>query len=367
MATAGYEMRYVCHADLLSDSDLQTDKVSHGQWLAGGSRTRRLRRWIRDVGATIRFMRLMRSQCPNLVYINNLTGFSAACAAKLLGIPVIWHIRELFVDAGGEMHDPLGGRRAVRWALRCLADHVVVVSEAVRRSVLGKGQWEHVSVIPNAVGWEYFDCDLARVEARRRLGLPEEMIIIGVPGTLRPVKGHLFFLAAAARLAAEWPDARFAISGDGEEKYKVKLREEVERLGLQERVIFTGTVNDMRDFYRASDIACVPSRSESFGRTVIEAFAIGTPVVTTAVGGLAETIDDERNGLLVNYGDEEGLAAALRRLIDDAGLRERLRAEGLKDARELYHESVYQRRVLDVVESVMKRRGMLKDQVAVSA
>ncbi len=358
MRAAGHEVELASAADLLGDAELAGKVIAHGQWLAGGRGWRHWRRWGRDMASAVRLRRQMAKARPELVYVNNLTGFAAALAAKVLGVPVVWHVRELFKDAGGEMHDPPGGRRIVRWALSHLADHVVVISESVRVNVLGEGERERVSVIPNAVEDRFFDFPMAREEARRRLGLPEGGLIIGVPGTLRPVKGHSFFLKAAARLARKREDLHFAICGDGEPRFKADLIEQAARLGLRPQVTFTGTVADMREFYRACDIACISSRSESFGRTAIEAFAIGTPVAATAVGGLAETIEHERNGLLADYGDEEGLAAALQRLAADRALRENLAREGLADARAHYRQDVYVKRVLEVADMVMERKSV---------
>ena len=69
------------------------------------------------------------------------------------------------------------------------------------------------------------------------------------------------------------------------------------KLASADRIHFVGWVEDMPAFYRACDMVCIPSRAEPFGRTAIEAFAVGTPVVATAVGGLQEIVEDERTGL----------------------------------------------------------------------
>src|SRR5207248_4108745 len=122
-------------------------------------------------------------------------------------------------------------------------------------------------------------------------------------GTLRPVKGHPFFLDAAAAAIKRIPDCRFVIAGTGEARYVEALKAQVAMLGLTAGVRFLGKVEQMPAFYRACDVVCVPSMSESFGRTVIEAFASLTPVVATAVGGMRETVEHGRTGLLVAYGD----------------------------------------------------------------
>ena len=294
-----------------------------------------------------------------MVYVNSLVSLAAAAAARWLGIPCIWHVRELFDDVGGEMRVPaVGGRRLVRWSLRRLADRVVVISQSVAENVLGGVRSERVAVVPNAVPAEFFELARTRRECRGLLGLPEDVPIVGVPGTLRPVKGHPSFLEAAARLAAENSDCEFAITGDGEPAYRSELVAQIENAGLGERVHFLGLVEEMPSFYRACDVVCVPSQSESFGRTVIEAFAVGTPVVATAVGGMRETIEDGGTGLLVEYGDVEALAGALGRLLGDERLRSALAWRARQKAESEYREEIHQARICGIVEEVCRARGI---------
>jgi len=329
--------------------------AEHGQWLAGGSRLRRVRRWGREVRFLGRFVRLMRRVRPEVVYVNTLQGVAAVAAARLLRIPSVWHIRELFDDVGGEMHAPLGGKALARWAVARLPSRVVVISEAVAENVLGGRKSPRVAVIPNAVGMRFFEEQRSAAECRAMFGLPPGVPLIGVPGTLRPVKGHEFFLAAARRVGETSPECRFALTGAGPTEYRARLEAQVAEARLHDRTHFLGPVADMPAFYRACDVVCVPSRSESFGRTVIEAFAVGTPVVATAVGGMRETVEHERTGLLVEYGDVAGLSAAVLRVLTDRALACRLASEARDKASKSYHKEVYQERVGRVVERLVSR------------
>lgn len=328
----------------------------HGGWLRGGNALGSARRLLREWRAARPFVALMRQTKPDLVYINSLVSLAPALAARRLGIPCVWHVRELFVEVGGEMHAPaFGGKRLVRWALRRLANRVVCISQAVAENVLGRPERFPMMLVPNAVDDSYFEAPGGQAECRRRLGMPETGRIVGVPGTLRPVKGHPFFLEAAAEVARKSPDVVFAITGEGETKFRQELDKIVGRLGLADRVRFLGTLADMRLFYRACDAVCVPSRSESFGRTVIEAFASGTPVVATAVGGIRETVDDGQTGLLVPYGDVPALTGALLRLLSDPALRDSLAHAAREKAQAEYRAETYQRRIVEIVTAVAGR------------
>jgi len=199
--------------------------------------------------------------------------------------------------------------------------------------------------IPNAVPDELFQ-ESAQDLARQSLALPAGKCIIGVPGTLRPAKGHLFFLRAAEKLAQEHPECVFAISGDLSAPFARSVVSSAHSLGIYEKCFFLDQVNDMAAFYAACDFTCVPSVAETFGRSIIESFASKRAVIATSVGGIPDIISHDVNGLLVPYGDDEALAAALRRLVVDQGLRGRIALAGRQKALETYSEASHARQVL---------------------
>ena len=344
-----------CH-ELYAKAGCSIHRLPHGTWLLGGTTFRRCRRWYPEFRAFLGFRRLIAQCRPQLVYVNNVTGVAAVAAARTLGVPCVWHIRELFQDVGGEMRSPFpGGRWLVRRLVRDLPDRIVSVSEAVHRSVVGAWKSAKACVVPNAVFQDFFANHRTREEARNRLGLPCGIPLVGVPGTLRPVKGHPFFLQAAGQVAEQIPDCHFALTGDGPAAYRAELEQQVEQTNLGTRTHFLGTVVDMPGFYRACDVVCVPSRSESFGRTVIEAFAAGVPVVGTAVGGMRETIEHEETGLLVPYGDVDILAETLTRLLSDGRVRSRLAEQAQAKAEQCYGERSYQVRINQIVGDLVDR------------
>ena len=323
-----------------------------------GLRAKRWDRSLRCIAAERRrareFERLIRQVKPDVVYVNSIVSLAAAVAAKRVGVPCVWHIRELFDDVGGEMKIPaLGGRPLVRRFLKHYSDRRVAISKAVVENILGNDQ--NVRIVPNAVAREFFEFDLSPADARAALGLSTDGLLVGVPGTLRPMKGHPFFLKAAARVAAVNPDCRFAITGDGTEAYRQELLNETAQLGLADRVDWLGTIEDMPAFYRACDLMCIPSVAEPFGRTAIEAFACGTPVVASAVGGLKETIDRGRSGLLVEYGDVDGLADAINKLIADEPFRNRLSVAAKEYAEAKFTASSYQAAINSIVFQTLNR------------
>lgn len=332
--------------------------LPHGQWLVGGSRIRRLRRWGRELSATWKFVQLLKRLQPQLVYVNTLPSVSAVMAARVRRVPVIWHIREQLQDAGGEMHIPFGGKIALQKVVRWLPNKVVCISESVQRNILGARYCSKSSVIYNPLANEYFKNHQAPLEARRRLGLPESGFIVGLPGTMRAVKGHEYFLRAAAALLDEGVSCDFAISGNFESEYGRKVRDYAKSLGIDKMVYFVGEVNDMRTFYQACTIVCVPSRGEPYGRTVIEAFAQGCPVIATKVGGIMESVEDGRTGLLVEYGDVSALRDAIRDLYLDSSARRRLAENARESVLQRNNVSTFEGKLNKVLESLFVHRRM---------
>lgn len=356
---AGYRVHAVFHrwGELAAEYERRgctVEQLPHAQWLAGGPWHRRARRLARDLAAAGRFARRFREVRPQLVYVNNLTGLAAVLAAKRCGIPCVWHVRELFDDVGGEMHAPWpGGKPLVRRWVRRLPTHVVAISRAVAENVLGASTLLTLTILPNAVGDEFFHCPLTRPQARRCFGLPQDVPVVGVPGTLRPVKGHPFFLEAFATVVGRMPQCLAAIAGDGEPRYRGGLQRLVDSLSLTGKVRLLGTVNDMPAFYRACDVICIPSRSESFGRTAVEAMAAGTPVVATAVGGLQETIQPGKTGWLVPFGDADRLARSLLDLLKDGETASVVAEQGRTQAAREHADIGYRMRLIEVLGLVL--------------
>jgi L-malate glycosyltransferase len=142
-------------------------------------------------------------------------------------------------------------------------------------------------------------------------------------------------LRAFAVIQARIPEARLIVIGDGPERAHV--HETARALALR-NVEFVGAVppTEMGRWYDRADVYVNASDIDNMPNSIIEAFACALPVVTTRAGGIPYVVEHERNGLLVDLGDHEGLAAAALRLLDDPDLAERLIVEGLRDVDQLY-------------------------------
>lgn len=160
-----------------------------------------------------------------------------------------------------------------------------------------------------------------RDEVRRELGLRPEEVVCVTTALFEERKGHAVLVEAAAELESrDLPPRRFVLVGDGAERPRIEAL--VRERGLKDRFLFLGQRADARDVAAAGDVFVLPSiHSEDMPLAILDAMALGRPVVSTRLAGIPEEVEDGATGLLSEPGDAASLAAALERLIRDAALR----------------------------------------------
>lgn len=173
---------------------------------------------------------------------------------------------------------------------------------------------EKITVVHNGISLE-LEQGKPETALRARFGLPEGVPLIATVGRLHRVKGHRYFITAAAEVLKKHPAARFLIIGSGPER--PELERQIHTLGLGGRVIITGFVKEVMHYYPDFTALVLPSLAEGFGLVVLEAFLHMTPVVATRVGGLPEVVRDGETGFLVPPADAAALAGAVCRVIED--------------------------------------------------
>lgn len=282
--------------------------------------------WLWNRRSVRRLGRLIRAEKVDLVVTNSAASFGGALAARRAGVPHVWSVHELLSGPDRMLSYILGPRRLARF-MRRTSRAIIVNSCATGRAFEGL---DGVRVLPNGV-------DLRRAPGRpderlrKSLGLSKKDRVLGVVGKIVPHKGQLEAVLGFAEAASRRPDLKLLVVGDaGSDGYMAGIRAVVRDRGLEGRVLFTGRVPDIFAYLRLMDILLVTSRSEAFGRTVIEAMAAGTPVLAAAVGGLPEIITPGRDGFLVGSTEPATLAAAIERLLDRPALLRRAAARARK-------------------------------------
>jgi glycosyltransferase involved in cell wall biosynthesis len=238
-----------------------------------------------------------------------------------------------FQDAHGLR---IGLLRLARNAALRRAERILIPSESLREFAL---RWRvpaaKVVVVPNPVS-RPSGLD-SREELRRRHGLDGPTLVFA--GRLVPQKAIEVALRALVRL----PDVTLLLAGEGPDGDRLVRR--AHELGLDGRARFLGPRDrpTVFELLRAADAVLLPSNWENFPHVVVEALAVGTPVLATDVGGVSEIVRDGHNGLLVPIGDVDALVATVERYLGDAALQERLRAETVGSVEKFSPETIYAR------------------------
>jgi glycosyltransferase involved in cell wall biosynthesis len=267
--------------------------------------------------------RLLRARRPDVFHAHMsspVAGKWALAAAVLARVPAVLGTVQV-----GEYEPP---DRAARWQLRALSRGVggyLAVSRDIAAELVERLGWpeEKIEVVYNAVDPEHFEVR-APPALREELGAGGGRPLVLTAARLDAQKGHPVLLEAAMRV----PDAVFALAGEGPER--AALEALAKELGIADRVRFLGRRDDVPELLAACDVFALPSLYEGSSLAVLEAMAARRAVVSSAIGGTDELIEDGRSGLLVAPGDAAALAAALQRLLTDPELRARL-AERARD------------------------------------
>jgi glycosyltransferase involved in cell wall biosynthesis len=258
--------------------------------------------------------RLLRRERPEVFHAHMSS--PVACkwgltAALLARVPAVLGTVQV-----GEYEPP---DRSTYWQLRALAhgvDRYLAVSRDIADELVERLGWpaEKIEVSYNAVDVERFEAP-APPGLREELGEGEGRPLVLTPARLNEQKGHPVLFEAIAQV----PDALFLLAGDGPEREPLEAL--AKELGITDRVRFLGRRENIPQLLATCDVFALPSLYEGSSLAVLEAMAARIPIVSSAIGGTDELIEDGRSGLLVPPGDAEALAVALRRVLEDEALR----------------------------------------------
>ncbi|AFY70958.1 glycosyl transferase group 1 [Thalassoporum mexicanum PCC 7367] len=204
--------------------------------------------------------------------------------------------------------------------INLFADRAIAVCKADLENLLQLKTNPHkLSLIHNGVAEPKVDPIAAQALATQYGLDPEQHLIIGTAARLNPAKGLEFLIAAFAQLAQEHDQLRLAIAGEG--YLEAELKQMAIDLGVGDRVVFTGFVDNLADLVSLFDVFALPSLQEAFSLAFLEAMALQKPIVGTKVGGIPEQVIDGHNGFVVVAGDAAAVAEKLAILINDPLLR----------------------------------------------
>jgi D-inositol-3-phosphate glycosyltransferase len=230
---------------------------------------------------------------------------------------------------------------------------------------------DNVSVVSPGVNLKVFTPGAGRATAREIVGLDKDAHIITFVGRIQPHKGPEVLIRSIAELVSHSPHLRTKLivniiggaSGANQSEVE-RLKELTTWLGIDDVVRFAPPVlrEELPNWYRASDLVCVPSYSESFGLVALEAQACGTPVVATAVGGLRTAVADGISGVLVDGHDPRAWSSVLARLLQEPQRRVLLSMGAVEHASHFGWDAT-SRGTLDIYDRVLTARADVKKNI----
>lgn len=279
--------------------------------------------------AALILRRIIREEKIDIVHLNNGLGLDieGIVAVKLSGVPCVIHERGIGRVSG-----------ISKWLARYV-DAVVCVSEAVHMNLLDQGvRPKKYAMIYDGIDPKEEKASGSKETCRARWGLSLNLPVVGIVGTVQKWKGQHVLISGIKKVKEKIPEIKCVIVGGVYDPvYEIELRNLVETLGLKDNILFLGYQNDTLSVMNALDVVIHASISpEPFGRVLLEAMALGKPVIATRAGGPLEIVEDKVSGLLVEPGNTEALAGAITLLLEDRSLAGKMGLAGLKRVEEMF-------------------------------
>ncbi|MDD5465757.1 MAG: lipopolysaccharide heptosyltransferase II [Candidatus Omnitrophica bacterium] len=238
------------------------------------------------------------------------------------------------------------------------AKRVIVLSNVIARHMIEDFSVPHerIRLVPRSVDLEKFKYLDPRTKRKQDFN-------VAIIGRITPLKGHLHFIKAMARVSRLVPRLKVWIVGDApasKEAYKEEVQVLVRRLGLWHCTEFLGTQRDVPGILAHLDLVVLATTThEAFGRVVVEAQACGVPVVATKVGGVVDIIEDGKNGLLVPPADHKSMADAVMRIFNDPQLAGELAENAYAKVKEKYNVELMVKNTLEVYRQALSNFKIL--------
>jgi glycosyltransferase involved in cell wall biosynthesis len=286
----------------------------------------------------------------------------AALAGRSAGVPVILGgIRCEYDDRGWI-------RRGHRFVNRFIDGWVVNAKATTDSLVRGFGASPgKVFVVYNGIEPDSFVSTYSSEQAKQRLDLDPKCPVVSIFAVIRPQKNHELFIETAARVAKTLPATRFLVVGDGDQRQR--FEQLARSRGAGENIKFLGIRSDIPDLLAATDVSVLTSHYEGLANALLEAMAVGKPVVTTGYTGAEELVTNGYDGFITPMGDADAMAGRICELLRDSSLRRRLGENGRQTVATRFAMPAMASNLYAVYEMCMaksKRRQRAHEQAAVT-
>ena len=318
---------------------------------------------LKDLKALFKIYRYLRKERFDIVHSHtSKAGLLGRLAAKLAGVPIIIHTPHGHVFFG---YFGLVKTKLFIFVERMssrLADKIIALTSREKKDHLlfNIANEDKFVVINSGVDLNKFKTlPLNEIQNfKRKLGIPENSLIVGTVGRLVPIKGPAFLIEAAKLIVPKYPSTLFIFTGDGH--LKQELKKKTLEMGIEDNIIFLGWRDDVARIISIYDILVLPSLNEGMGRVLVEAMALGKPIVASDIGGIPDLITHGKNGFLVPPKSPELLAKYIQILIEKKERRESMGQTGKKNALNFSRESMVER-ITALYKELLTQRHILLD------
>lgn len=279
-----------------------------------------------DLKAFFALIKILRHEHPDIVHTHtSKAGMLGRWAAFFARVPIIIHTPHGHVFWGYFGRCKTLSYIILERLTACITDKIIALTEREKKDHLHFliASEDKFSVVHSGINLDRFsNLSVDSADMKRKLRIPEGNLVVGTAGRLTPVKGQRYLIEAARKIVDVRLDTTFVFLGDGE--LLDELKNMTTKLSVEENIKFLGWRQDVAEVMSTFDIFVLPSLNEGMGRVLVEAMALGKPIVASNVGGITDLVIDGKNGFLVPAGDVETMVVRINDLLESPEKRKKM-------------------------------------------
>ncbi|MEE0969962.1 MAG: glycosyltransferase family 4 protein [Clostridia bacterium] len=305
-----------------------------------------------ECSAISEFHKLFKREKPDIVHTHS--AFSAKLAAYLAGVKSRIYTRHCVFDMPKRLTS-FPGKQINGFINNTLATRIVAVAEAARDNLIETGvDDKKITVIINGVMPVRRTSDEEKKELKKHLGISDTSFVAGIPARLEHYKGHSYLIEAVREIKEKYPNIVFLLMGEGSEEKR--LKDMAVSLGVSDKIIFTGFVDDLAPYYNIMDLNLNCSYgTETSSLSLSEGMSLGIPAIATTFGGNPYMITEGVNGLLVLPKDSHAMAEAILKLLSDRELLKKLGEGAAEEYKKKFTAEAMTRQLEGIYDAEAKR------------
>lgn len=302
-----------------------------------------------DFKAINEIKKILKKEKPDIVHTHS--SMSGKIAGFLAGVKTRMYTRHCAYDPKKFM--TVFPCKAINGFINnTLSTHIIAVAEAAKKNLTDTGVCEKkISVIINGVDALPEKTKEEKEEIRKRYNIKPEDFVFGIVARLEKVKGHEYFIESAAKILTEYDNVKFLIVGTG--ALEKELKEKVSKLGLNDKIIFTGFITDVSEIYNIMDMNVNCSYgTETSSLALSEAMSVGVPAIASIYGGNPYMVTEGENGLLCAKQNVDALYEKMKYILENPDIYQKMK----ETAKEHYQKKFTAKKMTETLEKIYENQ-----------